>query len=325
LNKPFYILIFLLLFCCEAKTQTNLIYNGDFEIYSSCPNTISTPGFIEMTKCTGWTNPTDATPDYYNSCNNTISGTVGIPYNVAGFQNTKSGNAYMGLIPFEYDGVTYWYEYIQGVLTQTLKHDKYYNVSFYVVLADGYADVALRNIGAYFSVNSFTVSGSQKLNFVPQIKNTNYISDTLNWVKIEGVYKALGGESVITIGYFDNITNDTLRVDNLPPSGVSSYYYIDGVETIENSDSVSRCNINIPNILTPNNDSINDILRFNTCNEIIKSTIYNRWGNVIFESEKSNPFWDGRTTSGEPCVDGNYFYVITTEEKIYKGFVQLVR
>ncbi len=322
-NKPLFIVIFFL-FCWRMSAQQNLVYNGDFELYSSCPTSISTPGNIQMTKCIGWVNPTDATPDYYNVCNN-MTGNVGIPYNQTGFQFAKSGNGYMGIIPFEYDGVTYWYEYIQGVLTQTLKQNKYYSVSFYVVLADGYADVALRNIGAYFSSNSFTVTGSQKLNLVPQIKNTNYLSDTLNWVKVEGFFKALGSESVITIGYFDDIINDTLRINNIPPSGVSSYYYIDGVEVIENVDSISNCKINIPNVFTPNGDGINDVLRVNTCNMIVKTIIYNRWGNLVFETENLNHFWDGRSSSGEECNDGTYFYVLQTKEEIFKGFVQLVR
>lgn len=307
------------------SAQQNLVYNGDFEIYSSCPNTISTPGFIEMTKCTGWSNPTDATPDYYNTCNNTINGIVGIPYNVGGFQYAKSGNGYMGIIPFEYDQISYWYEYIQGTLITPLQKDRYYNVSFYMVLADGYADVALRNLGAYFSTNSFTLSGSQKLNFVPQIKNNNYIVDTLNWVKIQGSFKAIGGEAFITIGYFDNITTDTIRVANVPPSGVSSYYYIDAIELSENPDSINDCIQHFPNVFTPNNDSINDILYFIVCDDAIKTVIYNRWGNLVFETNKQNPRWDGRTTSGEPCVDGNYYYIVETKEKMYKGFVQLIR
>ena len=111
----------------------------------------------------------------------------------------------------------------------------------------------------------------------------------------------------------------------MPPTGVSSYYYIDGVEIIENNDSVSKCKINIPNIFTPNNDSINDMLRFNTCNEIIKTSIYNRWGNLVFETEKLSHNWNGRTASGELCNDGAYFYIIQTKEEIFKGFVQLVR
>jgi len=57
LFKPFYIIIFLLLFCCEAKTQTNLVYNGDFEIYDTCPLNPSTPGDLQIEHCLGWTAP----------------------------------------------------------------------------------------------------------------------------------------------------------------------------------------------------------------------------------------------------------------------------
>jgi gliding motility-associated-like protein len=325
LNKAFYIFLFILLFRSEAKTQTNLVYNGDFEIYSSCPFGISTPGNVQMTKCTGWVNPTDATPDYFNVCNNSGGSVVGIPYNSLGFQYSNSGNGYMGIIAFENVDTSYWYEYIQGELTAPLIKDKYYDVSFYAVVADGYADVALKNIGAYFSSNSFLVTGSQKLNVLPQIKNSNFITDTLNWTKIYGSFKATGGESFITIGYFDNITTDTIRVANIPPSGVSSYYYIDAVELSESPDSMSSCILNIPNIFTPNNDSINDQMYFKTCSKIIKTTVYNRWGNLVFETDKQNRSWDGRTTSGEPCVEGNYFYIIETEEKTHKGFIQLIR
>lgn len=81
----------------------------------------------------------------------------------------------------------------------------------------------------------------------------------------------------------------------------------------------------LPNIFTPNGDNINDVLSFNKCFKLLKTTIYNRWGNIVFETEKENHFWDGRTTSGEECVEGTYFYVITTEEKTYKGYLQLTR
>jgi hypothetical protein len=36
-------------------------------------------------------------------------------------------------------------------------------------------------------------------------------------------------------------------------------------------------------------------------------------------------YWDGRTNSGEVCNDGTYFYVIKTDEKYLKGFIQLIR
>lgn len=93
------------------------------------------------------------------------------------------------------------------------------------------------------------------------------------------------------------------------------------------TDSVSS--IIMPNVFTPNFDSINDVFR-PRLDEITEMgfSIYNRYGNLIFETKRLNGFWDGRTTSGEPCTDGVYFCVLTAtgiDGKKYKEktFVQL--
>lgn len=92
-------------------------------------------------------------------------------------------------------------------------------------------------------------------------------------------------------------------------------------------DSISH--IIMPNVFTPNFDSINDVFRPIT-DEITEMnfSIFNRWGNLIFETSRVNGFWDGRTTSGEPCPDGVYFCVLTATgidgvEYKEKTFVQL--
>lgn len=92
-------------------------------------------------------------------------------------------------------------------------------------------------------------------------------------------------------------------------------------------DSVS--NLILPNVFTPNFDSINDVFKPIT-DEIteLSFSIFNRWGNLIFETQRINGFWDGRTTSGEPCQDGVYFCVLTAkgiDNKEYKlkTYVQL--
>lgn len=97
--------------------------------------------------------------------------------------------------------------------------------------------------------------------------------------------------------------------------------------TFDTNDSVSH--IVLPNVFTPNFDSINDVFK-PQLDEIIELSfsIYNRNGNLIFETNRINGFWDGRTTSGEPCNDGVYFCVLTAtgvEGKKYKEktFIQL--
>ncbi|MCC6181935.1 MAG: gliding motility-associated C-terminal domain-containing protein [Bacteroidia bacterium] len=93
------------------------------------------------------------------------------------------------------------------------------------------------------------------------------------------------------------------------------------------TDSVSH--IVLPNVFTPNFDSINDVFR-PYLDEIteMQFSIFNRYGNLIFETKNVRGFWDGRTTSGEPCKDGVYFCVLTAtgvDGKKYKEktFIQL--
>ena len=70
----------------------------------------------------------------------------------------------------------------------------------------------------------------------------------------------------------------------------------------------------IPNAFTPNNDGVNDVFEFYSAfakNLAVK--IYNRWGELVFESIDIEFFWDGTIhNSGEICPIGNYIvdYVI---------------
>ena len=312
------------MFCCEAKTQTNLIYNGDFEIYDTCPVNISTPGDLQIEHCIGWTSPTKlGTSDYFNLCNNlTSTHFVGVPANMLGFQYPYNGDGYCGILAwmFSTNGINYR-EYIQTKLLQTLVVGKSYNISFNVSFSgSGYA---LEKIGALLSTNNYSANTWQPLMFTPQVINSNGIlSDSLNWTKIEGAFKATGNEEYLTIGYFvDSLqVMDTVNIYNDPFTTYFSYYYIDGISLVE-----IPCSKTIPNIFTPNNDGVNDVLKFTSCNEIVKTIIYNRWGNKVFETDNINFYWDGRTTSGIECSDGTYYYVIQTETEIQKGFIQLIR
>lgn len=99
------------------------------------------------------------------------------------------------------------------------------------------------------------------------------------------------------------------------------------IVSFDTNDSIS--NIILPNVFTPNADSVNDVFKPYT-DEIteLSFSIYNRYGNLIFETNRVNGFWDGRTTSGEPCNDGVYFCVLTAsgiDGKKYKEktFVQI--
>jgi len=90
----------------------------------------------------------------------------------------------------------------------------------------------------------------------------------------------------------------------------------------------------IPNVFTPNQDGVNDGFNFSGgCLNAVNKKIYNRWGQLLFESNQIAEEWNGRMTSGEEAPEGTYFYIFTISliedgneiTKIFKGTVTLLR
>ena len=325
--KPFIFLFFLLFIIYNLTFNIsyaqNLVFNGDFEIYDTCPTNISTPGDLQIEHCTGWTAPTKlGTSDYFNVCNNvTPFQQAGVPQNFFAYQQPKNGNGYCGLFTWAInlnDGSSYR-EYLQTQLPTPLIGGNRYRFSFFVSYYG--VNYSVEKIGALFSSNNFNGNNYSPILETPQIINSNgIITDSLGWTKIEGEFIATGGEQFLTIGYFeDSLTVfDTLNTHNEEFVFPESYYYVDGVELIEIENEII-----IPNVFTPNSDNNNDLFQLNFSFE--KVEIYNRWGNKVFESVNNDSYWDGRTTSGVEVPDGTYYYIITTTKEIYKGFIQLLR
>ena len=92
----------------------------------------------------------------------------------------------------------------------------------------------------------------------------------------------------------------------------------------------------IPNVFTPNEDGRNDTFKILLPpGSVLKEfAVYNRWGNVIKNTEalphQSVILWDGRTTAGEACPAGVYYYVLhyqDPEGSVQKrnGYITLIR
>ncbi|PKR81742.1 hypothetical protein CW751_04275 [Brumimicrobium salinarum] len=92
--------------------------------------------------------------------------------------------------------------------------------------------------------------------------------------------------------------------------------------------------LEIPNIVTPNGDNVNDgfyityLSAFETITDF-EIVILNRWGNVIQTFDDPNFVWDGKNKAGNPVSDGTFFYKLNFETlkgaSIQKhGFVQVV-
>lgn len=69
--------------------------------------------------------------------------------------------------------------------------------------------------------------------------------------------------------------------------------------------------IKIPNIFTPNGDGNNDLFEISLSGfKNYKCSVFNRWGNLMFESDAPQISWDGTTAAGTLVPAGTYFCVI---------------
>lgn len=82
----------------------------------------------------------------------------------------------------------------------------------------------------------------------------------------------------------------------------------------------------IPNVITPNGDGKNDQFRIIDISRYPNSSlfIYNRWGNMVYQSKNYRNDWDGRGLN-----EGTYYYLLKlktpTGEQTYKGWIELLR
>jgi len=124
--------------------------------------------------------------------------------------------------------------------------------------------------------------------------------------------------------YADEELNEILSTEpTLAPSNTlgSLTYYVtsteNNCESLPNNVIIEiiECGIIVPTAFTPDGDNVNDFWSLENIDEIYpnnKVFIYNRWGNIIFESQAGSyeqyP-WSG-TFNGEKLPVGSFYYII---------------
>ncbi|WP_299272074.1 OmpA family protein [uncultured Psychroserpens sp.] len=212
---------------CNIILAQNLVVNPSFETYKYCPEFIS--NFNK--NVTSWSTPTFATTDYFNTCAERMKS-----INHAGNQKAKTGNGYVGIYTFSDKN---YREYIQGELRQKLEEGITYKLSFYVSLAE-YSTHAISHIDVLFMPIPLQNTNSNQINIKRlskqavasnflEIPHDDFYADTVNWIKIDVEYTALGFEKYFTIGNFSS-NRKTKKQNVLSSTGKQfSYYYIDDV------------------------------------------------------------------------------------------------
>ncbi len=157
--------------------------------------------------------------------------------------------------------------------------------------------------------------------------------------------------------YFSPIEGqDLILLDSVSPASDTTYvhynqgningcYSVTAIDSVGNqsvySDSVcvsfEACSIySIPNVFTPNHDGYNDLLKPYpyTSVEKIDIKIFNRWGNMVFETSDPDINWDGKNMKNKAdCAQGTYFYVcdiyeitlLGTRQRTIHGGVTIIR
>jgi len=90
--------------------------------------------------------------------------------------------------------------------------------------------------------------------------------------------------------------------------------------------------LKVPNVFTPNADKINDFYTvegISFCDKV-DVYIYNRWGQLMFESKRPNFKWDGKDQKGLDAVEGVYFIILDINKATgglihHHGTVTLIR
>lgn len=292
-----------------AQVCTNLVPNGGFEMFDTCPAT-----FGQLNYASGWFRPTlGGTSDYFNSCSNSDS--IGIPSSYFNATNAYEGNGMAGLYTslghtnhdvnspelVQYDP-NYYKEYISTKLNSKLNKNKLYNICFNVLLSS--KSTGGSTVGLYLSDTlvyydsiyypppfGFNVGYCKTLPFKPQLESNSHLIEYNKWTSIHGTYRAKGTEEFIIIGCFDSAKYSSFTyLVPIPPANIAIYtfpiyYFIDDVSISEVPEE---------NIL-PVDTAICDSIPF----QYSLSTLYNL-GNLLWST--------GETTSVINITEpGNYW------------------
>lgn len=209
---------------CSAQ---NLVVNPGFEEYGNATSLDWLFGgdMFKSFNVRGWTQSTKGSSDFFfvNS-----TGTKNIPP-YGGDQSPASGNAFAGFIHWV-PGREYR-EYITGELSQPLEKGKKY--VFRVKISSGEMNSYMVNdLGVLFTNTRFadTVNGAVRQTPQVWLDASPMQENPEQWIIIENVFTAQGGEKYFTLGNFlkDSATKVVKRATQVPRCEFA-YYYADDI------------------------------------------------------------------------------------------------
>jgi len=104
---------------------------------------------------------------------------------------------------------------------------------------------------------------------------------------------------------------DQNQVFNVTERGIYWVQVSDGKCQATDTILIDHCpDITVPNVFTPNGDQYNDYFyAIGEYTEQFHLMVFNRWGQLLFETNDMNEKWDGKN-NGTKCPQGTYFWVV---------------
>jgi len=190
--------VFVLLCFSTVLPAQNLVPNPSFETYSILPYY-----WDQLDRATPWRDPTSATPDFmHEDCMTTGEYRATIPSNYWGYQYPHTGKGY--LVMHTYTSSYQEIEYAQVDLTSPMLVNREYEVSAWVNKATN-SNRASNCQGFLFTETAFTDYGFIEW-MQPQVNNLEIIRDTVEWVKIGGIFVTDKPYKIMTVGNFYGIS-----------------------------------------------------------------------------------------------------------------------
>ena len=246
----------------NAQIPNNLVINGSFETFTNNINCVRT-GNTSATEYFGWGEfgvkstlqsgilVRGSSPDSYNvdTCGLDVAWHNHVPYNYFGYQYPKKGNGYIGF------SIQSGREYPTGTFSTPLIPGRTYCAEMFVSVAETYSTYGTKNIQMMLHTDSVLLirpwsplpGGITDLmrayydTIKPITFNSDFITDTVNWVKISAHFVADSAYNFFTIGNFKQVDiRDTipLRPSNVGDFILRTYLFLDDVSIYDCSDTI---------------------------------------------------------------------------------------
>lgn len=329
-----------------APKDTSVCTNGEFELVAFNPDNAEltwSGGIVDgesfvITETGVYTYVVTAVQDNCTSVDSTVITVLQSPEAIFQGENLYGCKPLTSVFTGETDGVECSWDFgdnttVEGCGTQshTYTYSGFFTVKFNVRGENG-CETTVTKVD-YVEVTPNPVAGFVANPEIGSVLDTEV--EFINHSEYANEYTWIFGD--------DSPYSHEVHPSHLYPEDIISFYYVTLIATngegcvdtvvkvIEIRDELI---FYVPNAFTPDGDEFNDVFSpvfysgFDPQDYNLK--IYNRWGEILFESNDAQVGWDG-TYNGKIVLDGTYVWKIefletmTDQRHTYTGHVSLLR